>query len=215
MASRALSSPLSVVVLGLLAEHQQLHPYAMRKLIAERGHEQTIGRRGGSLYDAVRRLEQNGLIDAVGSEREGRRPERTSYAITLEGTAALREWVRDGLRDPDRPDSFRAAMSFMFALGREETITRLQERHDRLEQTIAHAETELAKAAQAGVEEIFLSEERYAQHVREAERDWLAGFTEKLRDGALHWPAAPTTADDKRPRQSTFTKPRPKRAPAP
>lgn len=189
--SRALSSPLSVVVLGLLAEHRQLHPYAMRRLISERGHEQTVARRGGSLYDAVRRLDGAGLIVAVASEREGRRPERTTYAITDAGGTALREWVRDGLRNPERHESFRAAISFMYAVGRDEAIARLRERSERIRQTIAHAEAELSKAAERGVREIFLSEERYAQNMRKAERDWLAGFTDRLSDGSLQWPDPP------------------------
>jgi DNA-binding PadR family transcriptional regulator len=189
--ARALATPLSVVVLGLLAEHPQLHPYAMRRLISERGHEQTVGRRGGSLYDAVRRLDGAGLIVAIASEREGRRPERTTYAITDAGRIAVREWLRDGLRDPERPESFRAAISFMYALDRDEAIGRLRERFERLDQTIAHAEAELSQAAERGVGEIFLSEERYAQHMRKAERDWLSGFTERLSNGSLRWPEPP------------------------
>jgi hypothetical protein len=38
------------------------------------------------------------------------------------------------------------------------------------------------------VPEIFLSEERYAQHLRVAERDWVDGFAHRLRSGQLVWP---------------------------
>jgi DNA-binding PadR family transcriptional regulator len=186
---------MSVVILGLLAEQKELHPYAMRRLISERGHERAVGRRGASsLYDTVRRLEHAGLVQALGSQREGRRPERTTYAITDAGRAALRDWVRNGLRDPERPESFGAAISFMYALGREDAIRRLQERRERLERRILDAESALASARAEGVEEIFLSEERYAQRIREAESDWVADFAEKLRGGALHWPE-PSAAD--------------------
>ena len=52
MPPRTLRSPLSIVILGLLAE-QPLHPYAMRVLMRERGHDRIVKKGAASLYDTV------------------------------------------------------------------------------------------------------------------------------------------------------------------
>jgi DNA-binding PadR family transcriptional regulator len=186
MASRALRSPLSLVVLGLLAE-QPLHPYAMRMLMGERGHERTVRAGGASLYDAVARLERAGLIAVESSSREGRRPERTTYRITDAGKLELQALVRAGLGELEGPETFQSAISFMYALPRREVTQLLDQRIAALNALIEHADAGIGEAAQT-VPAIFLSEERYAQHLRTAERDWITQFAQQIRSGQLAWP---------------------------
>jgi DNA-binding PadR family transcriptional regulator len=45
--------------------------------------------RPGALYGMLHRLEQEGLIETLRSEREGNRPPRTVYAITADGRLEL------------------------------------------------------------------------------------------------------------------------------
>jgi len=187
MADRALRSPLSIVVLGLLAESAQ-HPYGMRVLIRERGHERITGRGGASLYDAVRRLERAGLVEAEQTERAGRRPERTIYRITASGGHELAAWVREALADPEPAGQFAAALSFMYVLEPDEAIAHLQDRADMLGELIERADTGIAEAIDGGVPPIFLSEERYAQSQRRAEREWVCDFITQVRRGDLRWP---------------------------
>lgn len=186
VASRALRSPLSLVVLGLLAE-QPLHPYAMRTLMRERGHERTVSAGGASLYDAVARLERAELIGVQSSSREGRRPERTTYHITDAGKRELQAWVGTGLAELDGPETFQAALAFMYALPRREVIELLDKRVAALDALIEQTAVSIGEAART-VPAIFLSEERYAQHLRDAERDWLTQFAAGLRSGQLGWP---------------------------
>jgi DNA-binding PadR family transcriptional regulator len=187
MASRALRTPLSLVVLGLLAE-QPLHPYGIRVLMRERGHDRIVKARPASLYDAVTRLDNAGLVAVQESTRDGRRPERTVYRITEPGKEALGAWLREGLTDFESSERFIAALSFMYALPRAEVIVLLSQRVDRLGALIEDVDAALQEALDAGVGEIFLSEERYAQALRDADRDWLAGFIRRLQDGTLRWP---------------------------
>jgi DNA-binding PadR family transcriptional regulator len=182
-----LRNPLSLVLLGLLAE-QPLHPYGMRGLIRERGHERIVKARPASVYDAVARLAAAGLIAVQGSGRAGRRPERTVYRITDQGVAALQSWVREGLTDVDVPERFVAALAFMYALPKREALSLLHRRTSAVVELIDTTETALAQVISSGVPEIFLSEERYAQALRRAERDWLAAFTDELQKGKLRWP---------------------------
>lgn len=53
----------------------------------------------GAVYGALNRLASEGLLRAVGSEREGNRPTRQVYEITEEGHLALGALRRTGLRE--------------------------------------------------------------------------------------------------------------------
>lgn len=190
MAPRKLRSPLALVVLGLLAE-QPLHPYAMRQRITERAHDRLPGVRIASLYDAVQRLADAGLVSPDEPSRPGRRPERVSYEITAAGRTALIAWVTESLSDPDRPEEFPAALSFMFALGRDRVAEIISQRAADLGAQLALDQDALAAAQADGIPPVFLSEHHYQLALRQAEHTWLVNFAEELRTGALGWPAHP------------------------
>ena len=78
-------TPLALAILRLLHE-RPMHPYEMHQLVRDRGTDFVIKVRAGSLYHAVERLAMLGLIAPVETGRDGRRPERTVYAITDAGT---------------------------------------------------------------------------------------------------------------------------------
>jgi DNA-binding PadR family transcriptional regulator len=170
-----------------LAE-RSLHPYAMRGLMRERGHDRIVKRGAASLYDAVARLASAGLIEAQETSRAGRRPERTVYRITPQGLSSLQSWVRDALADAERPERFTAALSFMYVVAQREAIVLLEQRVSALSVLITTAADAIVAAADAGVPAIFLSEEHYSQALRHAERAWLEQFIEQLRGGRLRWP---------------------------
>jgi DNA-binding PadR family transcriptional regulator len=187
MPPRPLDNPLSIVILGLLAE-QPLHPYAMRVLIRERGHDRVVGRAPASLYDAVRRLAAAGFVQAQESRQEGHRPERTVYRLTEPGGHALQGWVRQALVDVERAGRFSAALSFMYVLPEREVVDLLAAREIAVDAQLRAADTALADALAAGVSPIFLSEGRYSRALLQAERDWLAAFTAQLAGAELSWP---------------------------
>ena len=190
MPPRKLRSPLSLVILGLLAE-EPLHPYAMRQRISERAHDRLPGVRPASLYDAVQRLADAGLISPSDPGREGRRPERVEYSITEAGHAALAGWVAESLADPSRGEEFPAALSFMYSLGRDRVVAILRLRTAALAASIDADQGELAAAEADGISPVFLSEHHYQLALRRAEHDWLVTFTGALETGALAWPAPP------------------------
>jgi DNA-binding PadR family transcriptional regulator len=187
MPPRKLRTPLALVVLGLLAE-QPLHPYAIRTRISERAHDRLPGVRIASLYDTVQRLDEAGLVQAGEADREGRRPERIQYAITKAGNEALTSWVSESLADLGRAEEFPAALSFMFALGRDRVLELLRARAAALAASLAADEAALAAAEVSGTPPIFLTEHRYQLALRHAEHTWLDAFTGALGTGDLRWP---------------------------
>ena len=95
------SNSLALAVLALLSE-KPMHPYEISSTLHERRKEDSIKINYGSLYTVVESLERKGLIEARERIREGRRPERTVYALTPSGDAALQQWLGELLSEIER-----------------------------------------------------------------------------------------------------------------
>src|SRR5438128_8532713 len=136
-------TPLALAVMNLLLE-RPMHPYEMKSKMKERGHDQVIKIKGGSIYDTVVRLEEGGFIKSQAPSREGRRPERTVYEITAIGRDEIKDWLRDLLSQPVHEyPQFAAALAFIGGLTKEEVVHLLQVRMVGLEARIAAVDTQL------------------------------------------------------------------------
>jgi DNA-binding PadR family transcriptional regulator len=78
-----------LTILGLLAERGPMHGHQIRRIAALTNAEVWGGITGGALYAELRKLDGDGLIEAVREEQVGRRPARTVYGITGEGRLEL------------------------------------------------------------------------------------------------------------------------------
>ena len=77
------------MILGLLAERGPMHGHQIRRLAELTNAEVWGGITGGALYAELRKLDGDGLVQAVRAEQVGRRPARTVYEITEEGRLEL------------------------------------------------------------------------------------------------------------------------------
>jgi DNA-binding PadR family transcriptional regulator len=178
---------LALSVLSLLLE-SPMHPYEMKMRIKERGHEQVIQVRGGSLYDTVERLHRQGLIQPRETEREGRRPERTVYTITDAGRDELRAWLRQLLAEPAHEyPKFAAALAFMLTLDREEVVRLLRTRMSLMKGQIAGDDALLGSFVKQGLPRVVLIEGEYTQAIRRAEVDWIRSLIGEI-EGEGFWP---------------------------
>src|SRR5712691_270754 len=115
-------TPLALAVMNLLAE-RPMHPYEMKLKMKQRGHDQVIRIKGGSIYDTVERLEEGGFITSQAPSREGRRPERTVYEVTETGRDEITDWLRELLAQPvNEYPQFAAALAFFAVLDKEEVV---------------------------------------------------------------------------------------------
>jgi DNA-binding PadR family transcriptional regulator len=184
-----LQTPLAVAVLVLLDE-RPMHPYEMQVLIRGRRFDQVLKLNSGSLYHTVERLVQTQLIEPAATNREGRRPERTVYAITEAGRDELHSWLRDELEEPATEyPRFAAALAFMAHLDQQEVIELLQVRALSLERSIRATETLYGGLREQGLDRMHLVEVEYTQALRRAELSWLRALVEDLLAGTLAWPA--------------------------
>jgi DNA-binding PadR family transcriptional regulator len=178
-------TPLALAVMNLLVEHP-MHPYEMKSKMKERGHDQVIRLKGGSIYDTVERLESGGFIQAQETSREGRRPERTVYAITETGREEIMAWLRELLAQPvnDYPQ-FAAALAFFAALDQDEVVRLLKVRIALLEGQAAGEEKQLKNFMELGLPRLFLVEGEYALAMKRAEVDWVRKLIVDIERGGL------------------------------
>jgi DNA-binding PadR family transcriptional regulator len=139
------SNPLALAVMALLFE-RPMHPYEMAATLKQRHKGDSIKIRYGSLYTVIELLAKRGFITAKEISREGKRPERTIFALTPTGYDELRAWMQDLLRDPvnDYP-KFAAALSLLPVLPPEEAVALLRQRALRLSGEATRIETQIAE----------------------------------------------------------------------
>ncbi len=175
-----------IAVLAFLRE-KRMHPYEMQRLLRERHKDELLTLKKGSLYHAINRLARAGLIEAVSTERAGRRPERTTYGLTADGAKALGESLRAMVAMPRRETSeFFAGLSFLVYLDPTDAAAQLEERARRLEQEIDGL-TDTRKRLVTRVKRINLLEEEYLLAMRRAELRWLRSALDEIRSGEFTW----------------------------
>jgi DNA-binding PadR family transcriptional regulator len=141
------SNPLALAVLALLFE-RPMHPYEMAATLKRRHKEESIKLRFGSLYTVIELLLARGLVRAGEPSREGRRPERTVYALTDAGRDELIDWMRDLLREPAKEyPQFEAGLCLLPVVPPDEAVALLRDRAARLAGMVAQLETQLAEVA--------------------------------------------------------------------
>jgi DNA-binding PadR family transcriptional regulator len=182
---RRVGNIMALALLALLMPGIPMHPYQMAGVLRRTGKEQDMKIKWGSLYTVIANLEKHGLIAVQGSDRAGRRPERTLYAITDAGRAELRDWLRELVAEPE-PEfpRFEAALSVIGVLAPQEAAALLETRLRALRERIDTEGRNLAEL-QAAMPRVFLIEAEYAQAIRQAEADWVQSLLRELADGTL------------------------------
>jgi len=181
---RKVSNLLALSLLTLLME-RPMYPYEMAAALRERGKDNAIKINWGSLYTVVQNLEKHGFIEALEVAREGRQPERTTYQITDEGRAELKDWLRELLSVPEREYTrFEAALGDSGILPPDELIDLLQQRLDALDAANAEHQAGLDALVKT-IPRLFLIESEYYLAQRRAEAEWVRGLLTEFTDGTF------------------------------
>jgi len=178
--------PLGVLILSLLAE-RDMHPYEMMRTMRVRRDDRLVKLQNGTFYHQVSSLERAGYIAEVGIDRDGNRPERTTYTLLPSGTEAVQHWVRSRLADAERSDQFTVALSEAHFLPRDEVIALLEARIAALR--IVH------DTAREAIDDVYRRDVD-PQFVIHVERDialvsadiaWTQDCCRRLADAAFAW----------------------------
>jgi DNA-binding PadR family transcriptional regulator len=179
--------PLAVAVLGLLAEEPR-HPYDIAFTMQHRRMDEHIKLSMGTLYHVVDQLQRMGWIRPTETAREGRRPERTIYALTPEGRRQLQDRVRELIARPSREySSFEAGLTFMHQLRADEATSLLRRRADALREQIDLWDYALQQLHGRGLARLALIEVELVQDTRRFQRDWSLRLAEEIESGTLEW----------------------------
>lgn len=117
------------MILGLVKWMQPVHGYDVRRELESWQVDEWASIAPGSIYHALRKLAEEGLLEEVATEQVGARPARTTYRVTAKGDAEFEELLRRYWWSYSQPiDPFLAGFSFLPALPRGEAAAALRNR---------------------------------------------------------------------------------------
>ena len=181
--------PLGMAALALLTE-RPMHPYEMYQILLLRKEDRIVKVRPGSLYHAVNKLEEGGLVRAVGTDRDGNRPERTTYEITDEGRSRFLDRVEELIAEPiNEYPKFPLAIGEAHNLPLPKVLTLLRTRLAALAIDRAQGMEDLAAVRAKGVPEAYWLDGPYLIAMHDAEVAWLERLIADLEGGVIDWEA--------------------------
>lgn len=206
MPSPTALTPLAVAALALLAEGP-MHPYEMYQTLMQRSEDRIVKVRPGSLYHTVDRLAGQGLVRATGTEREGNRPERTTYEITERGTLALGERIAQSLGTPvNEYPEFPLVLGEAHNLPLDTVIALLRRRVSAIRADIEVMDAGIRVVRAKELPAKFWLDVRYLRAMAAADAEWLENLIAELETGATSWAEEKADkadkaekAEDKRP----------------
>jgi DNA-binding PadR family transcriptional regulator len=179
------SNPLALAVLVCLYE-KPMHPYEVAQTLRTRAKEQSVRLNYGSLYAVVESLEKKGFIKATGTLREGKRPQRTIYEITDEGSVEMTDWLTELIGTPNKEyPAFQAGLSFLPALDPDDALAALRHRAEALTMKLVAMRGAMQAARDAGLPRIFELESEYEERTLSAELAFVRALLEEMENGTL------------------------------
>ena len=174
-----------LMVIGVVRIMQPAHGYLVRQELLSWNVEAWANIAPGSIYSALKTSCHHGYLGECESEPNGNRPGRTAYQVTRQGEAEFFRLLREHLWtvDPD-PAALMAALSFMWALPRQEVL-------DALENRVVQIESQI-RAGSSGVD-LALKNPDTPDHVQEmfmlgnsrlkGELTWTRAAIRRIRSG--------------------------------
>jgi DNA-binding PadR family transcriptional regulator len=173
-------NPTQLFVLGVLERRGPMHGHQIRREAQIDRTELWTEIKVGSLYAALHRLADDGLVEAVRTEQAGKLPVRTIYAITAEGRRELHVQREEALRSVRLAnDPFDLALQYSVDVDDEVLGAILDERRHRLEGELRTAQ-HLLDQARPHVNDVEHMIMRHRRARIETELRWHEDLIEQL-----------------------------------
>ncbi|WP_336708569.1 PadR family transcriptional regulator [Oerskovia sp. USHLN155] len=186
MARKELSAA-ALLLLGLLHE-RPMHPYQVHQTLKQRGDDRLASITPGSVYHSMDRLASDGLVEAVGTDRDGNRPQRTTYRLTDTGREAFAARTALLLGEPRQEHpGFPLALSQAHAIDRSGAVAALRARRAAMAEELTAWSRRYDVVRSHGLPRRLLLDVEYDLHRIESELAWLDGLLAELDSGALDW----------------------------
>ncbi|RSN57836.1 MULTISPECIES: PadR family transcriptional regulator [Actinomadura] len=180
-------TPPALTVLRMLCDGP-MHPYEMQQRIRTCHYDEAVKITPGSLYHTVDRLAAAGLIEPLETSREGRRPERTVYAVTSAGRDAARNRLADLFARPAQEfPALGTALAFANLLPPAEVARLLRARTVALEALLAANQTAYDALRKNGIERYKLLDHELTSTRLRGELDHVLALADDLESGRMTW----------------------------
>lgn len=182
-----------LLLLGTVRIFQPVHGYYVRRELMSWHADAWAHLNPGSVYNGLRTLTREGLLEEVGTEARGGRPARTTYRLTGDGEAEFLVLLRGalwGVRTFD-PAELMAAWSFAWALKREEVIAALEHRVEQIEASAQATRFAIEDLSGSSTPDTVAEHYRLSQARLDGEAQWARELTERLRAGAYWFEGEP------------------------
>ena len=178
-----------LLVLGAVRIFQPAHGYLVRRELASWQVEEWGHLNPGSVYNALRSLTRDGMLveDDPGEPGSSRSAGAVRYRLTEDGETEFQRLVRLGLWQvhPYEPQWLLAALSFWWALSRQEVLDALAARRTQLEGRVAATgyAVDTIRTTPFKPEHVV---EHFLVHIEalRGELAWVEAVTERIKDGA-------------------------------
>jgi DNA-binding PadR family transcriptional regulator len=177
-----------LLILGAVRGFQPVHGYDVRRELLRWHADEWANIAPGSVYHALKKLADEGLLREVATEQVGGRPARTRYEITARGEAEFQDLLRRywwEYKEPSNP--FTAAYVLLPALSRAEGVAALRNRARMLRLTADGGAVRLEGLQEdepSHVLELFQLEVERAR----LEARWCDAVADRLEAGGLSMP---------------------------
>jgi DNA-binding PadR family transcriptional regulator len=164
-----------LLLLGVLERHGARHGHWIRRSAEQADVAAWGGVKVGALYRELRELDAEGLIAAVRTETEGRRPARTIYDITAEGRRELARQREQAIAEPRQgPDAVAVALLFGGVGEHGVALTLLRTRREALQREVEGIAAQCAHfVAQRRLGAVDVAVFRRGELLRAAEVAWI------------------------------------------
>ncbi|MFL5608090.1 MAG: PadR family transcriptional regulator [Gemmatimonadaceae bacterium] len=164
-----------LLLLGALDRHGPRHGHRIRRAAEQANVASWGGVTVGALYREMRALDAEGLIAAVRTETEGRRPARTIYEITAEGRRELAILREQAIAEPRQaPDAVAVALAFGGVGERGVVLPLLEVRREVLHREVEGIAAERARLVAEGIlGAVDVTVFRRGELLRAAEVAWI------------------------------------------
>jgi DNA-binding PadR family transcriptional regulator len=171
-----------MMILGLVQWMQPVHGYDVRRELLSWSADKWANVQPGSIYHALRKLAEDGLLEEVATEQVGARPARTTYRVTPAGDREFEDMLRNSWWEHrEAIDPFGPAFSFLPHLPRREAVAALRNRAAVLRDKLAAFGKDVAESPDNPIHVTWFYELHLAR--AEAEIAWCRRIADRIEAG--------------------------------
>lgn len=175
-----------LLILGVVRFRQPIHGYDLRRELEGWQAERWANIAYGSIYFALNKMAEEGLVAVVETGEVSKGPARTAYAVTPRGEAEFQQLLREYWWEPKTViDPFQVALAFITELPRDELLAALRHRAAAARSKAAEMEAAMRSKSESDTPRHVTENMRLAAYHVETDARWTEEAIGKVERGEL------------------------------